>query len=273
MPASIFAKKSKAPQATGSNDLLVKQVRQSIADLNQIIGPLDAVRAEIAAKPLPALSPLVERLKAKGYSDAQTDDALMAATNKLRCSQCNAITSTACDCGTAYVRAGWRFFADKPELLKQINKKGANEHAVTENAFAVTKNGIGLRGRPKSGNAMTSAERVRKHRAKVAAESNDSAIDKLFPKGSPACDLDWEHDQEEGEPDSALRARAAKWQLLEAERLAVEFALLRDGAQSSEIKATVHIEAARKIARHWAKLAKELQRRYRPHLANSRRNP
>jgi hypothetical protein len=268
MPNPILAN-PKDSQASDDAELLTKirqAARQSIADLDQAIGPLDAFRAEIAAKPKPTLSPLIERLKAKGYSDAEADDALAHATGKLRCSCCNAISAAACDCGTPYVRAGWRFFAEKPELLKQINGKGANRHDVTKSAPNVTKSTTSagtLAGRKPIGEvAMSPAERQRRKRAKRT--NGGSMIDQLFPKDSPACDFDWEHGQEEGESGAFQRARAAKWQLLEAERLAVEFALLRDGTTSAEIKPTVHIKAARKIARHWAKLADQLKARRRP---------
>jgi hypothetical protein len=259
----------KDSQSSDNADLLTKirqAARQSIADLDQAIGPLDAFRAEIAAKPKPTLSPLVETLKAQGYSDIEADGYGIRATGKLRCSCCNALTTAACDCGTFYVRAGWRFFADKPELLNEIKDKDTNGHDVTKTHADVTENGTPLRGRPPTGKAMTDAERQRRRRAKLAAKRNNggSMIDELFPKDSPACDFDWEHGQEEGESGAFQRARAAKWQLLEAERLAVEFALLRDGATGAEIKLTVHVKAARKIARHWAKLADQLKARRRP---------
>jgi len=58
----------------------------------------------------------------------------------------------------------------------------------------------------------------------------------LFPKGSPACDIDWEHDKDfDAEPDDLQRSRAADWQLHEALRLAREFALLRPGTEPTEI--------------------------------------
>lgn len=267
MPKTILTIKPETSQAGDDAELLTKlrqASRQSIADLDQAIGPLDAFRSEIARKPKPTLSPLVERLKAKGYSDAEVGDAVAHATDKLRCSQCNAITPAPCDCAVPYVRTGWRFFADRPELLKQLNGKGTNGHDVTDHHADVTK--VPPETKDEELRPMTSAERVRKHRAKLAAErrnGNGGLIDELFPKDSPACDFDWEHGQDEGEADSFQRARAAKWQLLEAERLAVEFALLRDGTTRAEITKE-KIKSARKIASYWSNLAEQLVARRRP---------
>lgn len=260
MPAPVLSKNPATLQAGDSNDPR-SLARKFIAEVDQAIEPLDEYRATLCAKPVPTLHPLMERLKDNGYSDTETDQ--VAVGKYIRCSCCNAITHAACECPAPLVRAGLRFFSEHPELLKQINGMSANGGDVTNTPADVTKV-TSETDQPLV--AMTGAERMRRSRAKLAAKSNSSMVDALFPKGSPACDLDWEHDQEEGEPDSVLRARAAKWQMLEAERLAVEFALLRDGTTTNEIKASVHIAGARKIARHWEQVAEKLQHRHRPDL-------
>lgn len=238
------------------------ETRRIIAETDRAVPALDKYRAELAAKPLATPSPLMERLKAKGYDDAEADDALADARGKLRCMACDALAHATCECGTSYVRAGWRFFADRPELLKEIKAKGANGGNATAKPADATKVAPET---VQELRPMTSTERSRRHRAK-SADANGTAIDKLFPKGSPACDFDFEHGSEEGDDDGGafMRARAVKWQMLEAERLAVECALLRDGTTSAEVK-KVHIATALKIARHWTKLAEQLRtQRRRP---------
>jgi hypothetical protein len=90
-------------------------------------------------------------------------------------------------------------------------------------------------------------------RAKAAQPEGSSALDALFPPGSPACDEDFEaHDPDGG---SFQHRRAFQWQVLEAERLAVESALLREGAKVNK----GDLKKARSVARHWAELAKKLE--------------
>ena len=80
----------------------------------------------------------------------------------------------------------------------------------------------------------------------------------LIQTGSPACDMDWEHDKGfDGEPDSVTRARAVDWQLKEGERLAEECALLRRGTEPHEISNKI-LRGVRRVARSWAKLWKDL---------------
>jgi hypothetical protein len=268
MPNPILPNSKRTSHAGDAAKLLtIRQDNQRfIAELDPAIERLNAFRIEISAKPKPTLSPLVDGLKAKGWSEAEAADALAHAADKLRCLQCDAITHAACDCGTAYSRAGWRFFAEHPELLKQINGKATNGHDVTKSPTDVTK--VPPETKAESHEPMSSAERVRRHRAKLAAERRNGRglIDELFPKGSPACDFDFEHGTQDGDDDGGafMRARAVKWQMLEAERLAVECALLRDGTTGAEVK-KLHISTALKVARHWVKLANQLRtQRRRP---------
>jgi hypothetical protein len=58
------------------------------------------------------------------------------------------------------------------------------------------------------------------------------------------------------------RANAIAWQLSEAERLAAEFALLRQGTERHEISNKT-LRGVRKVARAWATLWKELRSRQR----------
>jgi hypothetical protein len=280
MPSSDISKNGFGSQAA---DDIRALVHHSIVDLDQGHGPLEEYKAAITAKPFPAIHPLIQKLDAKieRYERGELSD-------QERIAMANSLADTAMDflwhshrlaqlarrlAGTDFSigrdpppkpdRAAWRFFAEHPELLKQINDKGTNGHDVTKNASDVTENGSPLRGRPPTGRALTPAERVRKYRAnkQIAAQRNGGGlIDQLFPKDSPACDIDWEQD----DGGAFMRGRAAKWQLLEAERLAVEFALLRDGTTSAEVNKG-HISTALKIARHWVKLADKLR--------NQRRHP
>jgi hypothetical protein len=64
--------------------------------------------------------------------------------------------------------------------------------------------------------------------ARIAAAGDGVAV----RKPESACDIDWEHyKDDDSEPDHVMHARAADWQLHEAERMALEFALLRRGAR------------------------------------------
>lgn len=89
---------------------------------------------------------------------------------------------------------------------------------------------------------------------------------KLFPKDSPACNIDWEHDTFEGEPELKQRAGAADWQLDEAERLAKEFALLRPGTEPHEITARRRrvLPRVRAVIRAWRQLLEKLRSTGRP---------
>jgi hypothetical protein len=90
------------------------------------------------------------------------------------------------------------------------------------------------------------------------------AMAELFPKGSPACDIDWEnHRENDSESDAVMRARAADFQLHEAERLALEFALRRRGTQPIEITAG-RLARARRVMRAWRELVRELRSRRAP---------
>jgi hypothetical protein len=65
----------------------------------------------------------------------------------------------------------------------------------------------------------------------------------------------------EGEPDSAFRARATDWQLMEAQRLAKEFALLKPGTQPKEISARRRrvLPRVRAVIRVWRELLEKLR--------------
>jgi hypothetical protein len=85
------------------------------------------------------------------------------------------------------------------------------------------------------------AEKNRKYRAEQPSRDGRPIIDsKRKNSKASACDIDWEHYQEDGEADAQARARAVEWQLHEVIRiLGDEFALRRRGAKSSEWKAKV----------------------------------
>lgn len=237
----------------------VASARQSIVELDQALGPLDEYRAELNAKPKPHhATALMEAIRAKHPEAYLTEEELELAGRAWRCTECSAVhVAPHCCSGAPLIRAGVRFFAERPHLLKQLNGKSANGHDVTEPTADVTK----VTDETDELRPMTSAERVRKHRAKRAAEQNGGGlIDELFPKGSPACDVDWEAHDPGGQ--AGQHRRAFKWQALEGERLAVECALLRDGAQISK----GDIKAARKVARHWLGLATALENQRRPNL-------
>jgi hypothetical protein len=83
-------------------------------------------------------------------------------------------------------------------------------------------------------------------------------MDELFPKDSPACDIDWENYKEDDEPDSVLYANAAEYQLYEARRMALEFGLLRRGAQPQQITETV-LQGVDQVIQAWRELRTKLQ--------------
>ena len=93
----------------------------------------------------------------------------------------------------------------------------------------------------------------------------------LFPKGSPACDMDWEKDPDfDGEPEHLMRARAMDWQLSELLRIAgSDCALLRPGTLSGEIK-DKHLAGLRKAAEAIVDTYNELARRSKREAARRR---
>jgi hypothetical protein len=259
MPVQSFSTNDKAFQADAR-----ARARQSITDLDQARGPLDEYRAKLQAKPKPqCATALMEAFRAKHPEAHLTDEELELAGRAWRCTECDEVHLMPRCCGAPLIRAGVRFFADRPHLLKQFKEVKPNGHDATKNTPDATENGIAVRGRPPTGTALTSTERSRKHRAKrtAAAQNGGGLIDELFPKDSPACDIDWE--AHEPGADAEQHRRAFKWQKLEAERLAVECALLRDGITSRHIHKS-DIQNTRKIARYWANLAKKLEQLRRP---------
>jgi hypothetical protein len=60
---------------------------------------------------------------------------------------------------------------------------------------------------PKRADARTCSNRCRQ-----TLHRRNRRFDALFPKGSPACDIDWEHDKDRpDELDSVTRRNAADW--------------------------------------------------------------
>lgn len=103
---------------------------------------------------------------------------------------------------------------------------------------------------------------MRKSRAKSPAPRGAKRTVDSARKSRPAsaCDIDWEQHQEDDEPDSVMRARAAEWQLIEVERIIErDFALLRPGTMPAEIKQK-HWVRIRKIGKQALALADKLQR-------------
>lgn len=96
-------------------------------------------------------------------------------------------------------------------------------------------------------------------------------VDQLFPKGSPACGIDWEQDADfDGEPEHMLRARAMEWQLAELFRIGgKECALLRRGTLAGEIK-DKHLARLRKAAETIVETYNELARRSKREAARRR---
>lgn len=265
MPTSILTANGKDFQADQREP--VARSRQSIADLAKATEQINRDRAELAAKPMPRGSALMELFRVKHPETVLTEDEQKKAGRALRCTGCDAVVMPSCGCTNApFVRAGPQFFANQPELLKQLKPVKPNGHDVTEAAADVTKVADATNVTPEGDEfrPMTAAERMRRMRSKRAAEQTGGGglIDELFPKDSPACDIDWEA-QEPG-ADAKQHARAARWQLLEAERLAVEFAMLREGVRPGDIKKDRHVKAVRKVARHWTELAEKLERMRRP---------
>jgi hypothetical protein len=119
---------------------------------------------------------------------------------------------------------------------------------------------------PQSGiNQRLSEERKNRPR------KQPNTVGGLFPKGSPACGIDWEHDPEfDAEPESDIRARAMEWQLSELFRIGgKECALLRRGTLNGEIKDR-HLTGLRKAAETIAETYNELARRSKREAARRR---
>jgi hypothetical protein len=91
----------------------------------------------------------------------------------------------------------------------------------------------------------------------AAAGDGDPVVDGKADKGKKlesACDIDWEHyKDDDSEPDSVMHERAADWQLHEAQRLALEFALLRPGVQPQQITKTV-LQRIDQVIQAWREL-------------------
>jgi hypothetical protein len=121
---------------------------------------------------------------------------------------------------------------------------------------------------PKRADARTCSNKCRQ-----ALLRRRRRFDALFPKGSPACDIDWEHDKDfDAEPDDLQRRRAADWQLFEALRLAREFALLRPGTEPVEISKRRRriMPRVREVIREWKQLLAKLRATARTERADPR---
>jgi hypothetical protein len=103
-----------------------------------------------------------------------------------------------------------------------------------------------------------SMAKTRSERADRTPRGGQPTIETKGGNGS-ACDINWEnHREDDSESDAIVRARAVDWQLYEAERLALEFALCRPGTQVHEIKPKF-IKKISKVIRAWKKLEKQLK--------------
>jgi hypothetical protein len=109
--------------------------------------------------------------------------------------------------------------------------------------------------------ADSAALQARVSMAKTRSERTDRTPlggQPTFGGTGSACDINWEnHREDDSETDAVMRARAVEWQLHEAERLALEFALCRPGTQPHEIRPKF-IKNIFKISRVWKKLGQQL---------------
>jgi hypothetical protein len=109
---------------------------------------------------------------------------------------------------------------------------------------------------PKRADARTCSNRCRQ-----TLHRRHRRFDALFPKSSPACDIDWEAEAVKPDAGAFQRRVAADWQLREAERLAKDFALLEPGTAAAEITARRHrvLPRVRAVIRAWRQLLAKLR--------------
>ena len=193
----------------------------------------------------------------------------------LHCTQCDATAVSACGCGAPYVgNHPWAGTStakpvtghDRAVAAIKANPKKSDRTIAAE--IGVGKDTV-RRARTIASAAIPDAPPDAPPARRVGQDGRSYPASTAKPPAKPvksngsrrpqsACDIDWEdHREDDDEPDSVMRARAAEWQLHEGYRLGEEFAMFRPGTEQKEVKRK-YIEEANRISRLWKKRADQM---------------
>jgi hypothetical protein len=159
---------------------------------------------------------------------------------RLACSACGAEANASCNCG-------------KPYLPRERAAKAVAEHPEKSDRAIAEEIGVS---HPTVAKARREAATGNDLPVEKSRIGKDGKTRKLPNRIESACDIDWEwHREDDSESDAVMHARAAEWQLHEAERMALEFALLRAGARPTK---TV-LQRIDQVIKAWRELRIKLQ--------------